>query len=241
MKFTANDVTTLKNLLAVAKSIGVDSMVITDEKARGASADTAILTECHFSFDKEIKIGIGRVSELEKRFALFGDDVSIETKLNDKNETTTLMLSGGKSKGQYRCASERLIRYPKSKHPDDEVVVVVSLSKAEIGQVNKATKTFGAETVVIQVMKNGDTRVECQDPSTNDKFSLDLENQAEFIGDEDSAVRTYRAVALCSIMDHAAKESEKVDLLLGSIGSAELTIKGKTVLVMPQIGEEDDE
>lgn len=240
MKLTLKDVEELKAILAACKVIGVDGVVIHEGKARGAkpTLDAAILSETKLSISEALRIGIGRVAELEKRLAIFQDQVEIEGKSNEAGDVSLLTLTAGKAKVQFRCTSVNLMKYPKEN--SDPPFAVITLPRAEVSQVSRAVKTLGAETVVLQLGRDGVVKLECAD-SANDRFNVELTNKAEFIGAADSAVQTYLADLFISLLDATSQQGD-ASLVLGEAGSITATAKGHTLMVFPQItGEEDDE
>jgi hypothetical protein len=239
MKLTPTDIEKLRNVLAACKVIGVDALVINEGMARGArlpSLDAAIITDLDLSISPDIQMGIGKVVELEKRLAIFGSNVEMEGKTNDNGDVTLLTLSAGKTKMQFRCTSSKLVRYPKSN--DDQPVATILMTRAEIAQVSRAVKTLCAETIVLQVSRNGIARLECTD-SANDKFEIELSAAAKYEDEVQSLVQTYLAGLFVDVIDAAAKESEEIDFVVGEVGSMTAKVKQHTVMIMPQITGED--
>lgn len=239
MKLTQTDIEELKTILAACKVVGVEGVVIFEGMARGArpSLDAAILTKTKLSIDPSLKLGIGRVAELEKRLSIFGTAIEIEGKENDKSDITLLSMASGKTKMQYRCQAVNLIKYPKENV--DEPFAIISLTRAEVAQVSKAAKTLGSERLVLQVTRAGIAKLECVD-SSNDRFDIELEKPVEFVEEEDSAVQSYIASLLVDVLDSASKDGEDITFTLGQAGSITAITKGHTVLVMAQISGEDD-
>ena len=239
MKTIQTDIAELKSILAACKLVGVEGVVIHEGLARGAppSLNAAILSEADLSFSKDLRIGIGRVSELEKRLNIFSGPVDIEGKTNDAGDVSMLTLSSGKTKVQFRCTNANLMTYPKVN--EDQPVVLITFTKAEVQQANKAVKTLAATDIVIQVSRAGVVKLECSD-SANDRFDIELANEAEFIEDADSIVQTYLASILVDVLDAACKTSEEVTVRLGEAGSLTAEALGHTLLVLPQINGEEE-
>lgn len=239
MKFTNTDVDQLKQILAACKVVGVDGIVINEGKARGAkpSLDAAVLTDTTLSIDPALKIGIGRVSELDKRISIFQGTVDIEGKSNDAGDVTMLTLSSGKTKVQFRCTSASLMRYPKSN--DDQPVAMITFTKTEIAQAQKAVKTLGSENIVLQISRAGTASLECSD-SANDRFTIELEKEVEFVEEAEGIVQTYLAGMFVDLIAEAAKDEVEVTIVLGEAGSITTTVKGQTLLIFSQIGDEED-
>ena len=242
MKLNPKDIEELKSILAACKVIGVDGIVITEGRASGAkpSLDAAIISNTNLSISEALRIGIGRVAELEKRLAIFSGNLEIEGKSNEAGDVSLLTLSSGKSKVQFRCTSAALMKYPKSN--DDPVFGRISLSRDEATQLSKATKTLSSETVVLHVARTGTVTLECVD-SSNDKFVIELSKPIEFEDEGESMVQTYLAGLLVDVLDAAVKDLSKDDdavtLTLGEAGSVTAKVKKQTVIVFAQISGED--
>ena len=239
MKTNQTDITELKSILSACKLVGVDGVVIHEGLARGAppSLNSAILTEAKLSISPDLRIGIGRVSELEKRLNIFSGPVDIEGKTNDKGDVSMLTISSGKTKVQFRCTSANLMTYPKVN--EDQPVALITFTKSEVQQLSKAVKTMGASDVVIQISRAGTVKLECAD-SANDRFDVELEKEVEFIEDADSIVQTYVATILVDVLDAACKNADETIITLGEAGSLTVKANGHTLLVLPQINGEEE-
>jgi len=240
MKLTANDIENLRSAFAVCRIAGIDAAVITEGKIRGAapSFKMAIISDVGFSFDPEIKIGIGRISEFEKRLSIFAGNVEGEGKTNDKNEVSMLTMKVAKSSIQFRCTSEKLIKYPKENN--DLAVCTIRASKAEIAQISRAVKSLAAETLTIAVGRGGIVRFECSAP-TNEAFSTELAAEALFVNDPQGIVHIYEGDRFASVLDAAARDVEEIEFSLGESGSISLPIKGHLLIAVPNADQENDD
>ena len=238
MKFTKQDIELIKSSLAACKVLGIDGIVLGDGLVRGAkpSLDAAIISEAKLSIDPSIKIGIGRVIELDKRLGVFTSDVDLEGKCNDAGDVSMLTLSSGKTKMQFRCTAAALMRFPKSN--DDTPAATISMTRAEAQQIARAAKTLGSETVTLQVTRDGAVRVECTD-SALDKFEIELSQAAKYEDEETSLVQTYLANLFIDVLDTMSKEREEIDFIVGEVGSITALIKQHTMLLMPLLQEEE--
>ena len=240
MKLTSKDIEELRRILAAAKIMEIEGIVLDEGMARGAriAIDAAIISESKLDIPANLRIGIGRVGELEKRLSIFSGEVSIEGKANDSGDVTLLTIVSGKSKMQYRCQSVNLMQYPKRN--EDPEMCRVSISKAEAALIVKSIKTFSADAVVFQVTRTGAVRIECVD-SANDKFEIELAAQVKYVDEASSFVQSYNPNLFINILDHAGRDGEEVELVLGEVGSLTGRIKGHTVMIFPlNPGEEDN-
>lgn len=243
MKITENkDIESLRKILSIARILDIDALVISKTFVGGTttSRQVALISSVDFTFDDNVKIGIGRVAELEKRMNLFGASVQIECKLRD-NEALMLTISEGKSKVQYRCTAERTIRYPKENIDPPSVLIV--MTRAEAVHLAKAIRALGAEDLSISVKKTGDVIIECAD-SANELFTLALSKNADFMGDPDNTVISYKAASLITIVELIARGNEPdadIELLMGEGGSITGVASGYTILQIPNITGDEDE
>lgn len=240
MKLTASDVKTLRQSFQVCRTVSIDSVVITDGQIRGVSltGKTAIISPIELSIDKEVKIGISRLAELEKRLSIFEGEIGADAKMNEHNEVSVLTLSSGRSKLQFRCTSEKMIRYPKQN--EDTTVVSVKLKKSEVQMISKAVRSLGAETMILAIQRSGEVKVECYSP-TREVFETFLDNQAEFEEANSAFVNIYEGDKFVSILEASAKSDDEVQVFIGEFGSATVLVSGEVIIMTPQSNQEDDD
>lgn len=234
MELSKSDVEKLRTIFSVCAIGGIESIVITQGLVRGTNEtrDAAIISETDLTIGAEYKIGLSPVQEFDKRLQLFSD-ANIECKLNGM-DVTLLTIGGGKSKAQFRCMSERLMRYPKELA--DTPVATITLTRSEAQQISRAAKAFKSEFVTFHISRQGTVAVECSDV-TNDKFSMELDTPAEYVEDADSYVFSYVTKRATDVMDAATKDNETVTFVIGETGSAQATVKGHTLIILPQTEE----
>lgn len=237
MNLTLEATELLKNVLSICRSMSIDSIAITGGKVMGLNEkrNLCIISDIDLGIDKQLKIGIGRVSELEKRLMLFPNGCVLVGKVNDKNDVSLLTMSSGKSKAQFRCTSIAMMKYPKAN--EDEARVVVTFSKDDVVALVKALRTFSAETAIMKIGMQSDVLVEFTD-KTNDQFSMTIDSPAEFIDDSAVSLFTYSADNLAIALDVGAKESDSVVAMLGGAGSLTIVLKGHTVILLPNVDED---
>lgn len=241
MNLSSKDVDQLRSAFAVCRIAGIDAVVVTDNKVRGITPTSKqlILSEVDLSIDPSIKIGIGRIGELEKRLSVFGTEaLDIVGKMNDNGEVTVLTIGAGRSKLQFRCTSEKMIKYPKANH--DEPVARITATKDEIQRLARAIKTLGAETVSLGIGRDSSVKFECVSP-TNESFVTSLEASATFENDPQGIVHIYEGDRFATILDAAAREMDPIELVLGDVGTLALKIRTHEVVIMPEANQEDDD
>lgn len=235
MKLTTTDIANLRSALSASRVIGIELAVLRDGKILGVNdkRDAAIISQLKLSCPSEIKVGIGRVDELTKRISLFGEGAEAELKVNDKSEVSQITFSAGRTKLQFRCTSMALLdkKYPQENA--DPEAVVAHFTRDEVTQLSQGARTLGAENIVIRVSSSGETYVECTD-SNNDRFALTLELPAEFVASPESIVFVYRAELLSALLSSAAKDLDRIAVVIGEGGSLTCVLREHTLIIMPQ-------
>jgi hypothetical protein len=241
MNFSPSDVDELRGILALCKTVGIDGCVLAGGKVMGAMSNkkVAIISETKLSIDPAIPVGIGRLSDLEKRLGLFSGPVSITGDVAKNGEIGRMTIAAGKTKAQFRCSATSMVLHPKENQ--DPGMVVVTMSKAEVSTLTKAAKIFGAETIIFKISSAGDVHIECVD-STNDQFSTGTEKPAEFIDEAETILFTYAAPYLNTVLDVGVRDlkrdDETIDLVFGQAGSITTLVKGYSLLVMNEYNED---
>lgn len=239
MKLNLESVNQLSSLLSVCRAVGIESAVLSDNKFRGINAgkSVCILTDSKIDIENNT-LGIGRVNELSKRIELFSGNVNVETTINNRNEISQLMIGAGKSKTNFRCTSEKVIRYPKAN--EDAAIATITFTRDEIAAITKAADALSALHVIIQCNRSGAVKVECVEESTNDTFSLEIGNAADFVEDAGAFALSFIAKDFKNTTGMAAKSDEQVSMIFGSV-SATLVANGHTLVMLSQLTGEEDE
>lgn len=237
MNFTEQDVEQLRAILTLCKTVGIDGAVLADGKVMGAAntKKLGIISPTQLSIDPAVKVGIGRLSELEKRLTIFNGGVSMTGEIGKSGEVARLTMASGRTKAQFRCSATSMVLHPKSN--EDVPVATLSMSKNEVATLVKAAKIFGAETVIFKISGSGDVHIECVD-STNDQFSTATEQLAEFVEEADPLFFTYQASYLTTVLTEGTKDVDNIDLVFGQAGSITALVKGYSLMIMPNINED---
>lgn len=225
--------------LNVCKTLNIESVMVFENKIRGAkdSLDSAIISDLDLGVP-DVKIGIGRSSELLKRLGAI-ENPKIAVTTNDKGDATILSVEGGRTKMQFRCTASTMIQYPKAN--EDDPIAVLTLTAGEVKQLVKAVNTMGAQHVTVQLTRQGAVVFEAIDPATNDTLSFTLENPGELVGDEKSFVFNYLTDLLMKVISAAQTGSENITLVVGGVGSIAVDVHGHSAIVMAHLtGDEDD-
>lgn len=238
MKLTSNDLVKLRSALSACRIAGIDTAVISQGMIRGLGENhgAAIIAALDLSIDKSIDMGIGKITDLEKRLALFDDVVLVEGELNAQNKVRKLLIRDKKAKVEFRCTDSAIIKYPKSNNDIEKAVLTIT--KPEIALVVKGVKTVNAEQLTLQIRRDGSVHIEAVDIS-NDRFETDLEHAAESI-DEDTVATvvnydTTSSGVLLTILNTACKDQDTIKLVLMQSGQLRIKLLGHDVLVIPRI------
>jgi len=248
MKLTPQDTKNLLSVLTACAVGGIESIIIEDGIARGANeARTfAILTTDSDVPKLPQKMGLGsdkaaRLSSLRQRLELFGGDTStiIDAKETERGEISSLDITSGKNKVQFRCTSAMLIKAPKS--INDVPTFKLFVTRPELKMILNSIKIMGGKTVQIIIKKDRTAQIIAVDEA-NDPFTTALETPVEILtGDEqDSVVHYYHGDIFHSTL-RAQADVDVITFDVGSSGTIRAKIHGHSVVVMPKIPENSDE
>lgn len=241
MKLNLESVNELSTLLTICRAVGIESAVLSEGQFRGINPgkSVCILTKTELQLENNATLGVGRINELSKRLDLFSGNVAIDATTNNRGEISQMMIGSGKSKTNFRCTSEKVIRYPKSN--EDEAVATITLTKDEVTAIARAADALGAVHVAVHCNKNKQIKVECVEDSTNDLFSIEIEGEVDFFDEAQTFVLNFLAKDFKNITALAVKSNDSVSLVLGAV-SATVMVNAHTLVLLSQLtGEEDDE
>ena len=240
MKLTAQDITSLNNILTTCAVGGVESIIIEDGYVRGVNeARTFVIISNHEVPKLPQKIGLSRLTSLKQRLELFSGNSAtiIDAKESDRGEISSLDISAGRNKVQYRCTSTMLIKAPKS--INDEATHKVFISKDELKLVLNAVKVMGGKTVQLVIKKDRTVSIIAND-ATNDAFTAVLDTPAEFVDeDQDSVVHYYHADIFLAVL--RTSDFDITALQVGAAGTLTAAVNGHRVVIMPKVNDDSEE
>jgi len=248
MKLTTQDTTNLVSILAACAVGGIESIIIEDGIVRGVNlARTyAIITTDGNVPKLPQKMGLGsdsasRLSSLRQRLELFAGstDTIIEAKETERGEISSLDITSGRNKVQFRCTSTMLIKAPKS--INDEPIFKVFATKAELKMILNSVKIMGGKTVQIIIKKDRSAQIIAADEN-NDVFTTSLETPVELWTDEeqDSVVHYYHGDIFHAAM-RAQPDSDIIAFTVGSSGAIRTKIHGHAITVLPKVNTDSEE
>ena len=240
MKLSANDTSNLETILDTCISFDIDSIIIGEGLIRGVNAakTCAIISDVNVPSLPQT-LGISRLKDLNSRLAVFKalKDTTIDAKESDRGEISSLTISAGRNKVQFRCTSSMLIKAPKQ--INDDVLGIVKFSSDESKMILNAIKVMDCKQVVIAAKADKSVVVEMMD-SNNDAFKIDIESQFES-DSSTSSVTYYSPSVLKPILQISAVEDRVLEIILGENGTLVTTVNGHAITILPLVGDGDDE
>jgi hypothetical protein len=243
MKLTTKDTAALNALLFTCNICDFESVIIENGIARAANESKT----CAFISDFEIPnfsqtIGLTRISALRQRLDIFAgnNNTEIDAKESDKGEISSLEISAGKNKVQFRCTSTQLIKAPKS--INGNLVNRVGVKKEELKMVFSAIKAMGAKKILLTIRQNGEVSFRVSD-ATNDDFVVSLDEKVQRLSDEsmDSTAHYYDAAIFSNVFKPSYDEFSVISFDVGDVGIIQLKVNGHNVVLIPQINEDEDD
>ena len=236
MKLTTTDTNHLSTILSTSAICGIESIIIEDGIIRGINeARSCVIISNNKVPSFPQKLGLSRLNSLRQRMEMFSSDVDIVAKETDRGEISSLEISSGRSKVQYRCTSTALIKAPKSVR--DESLHTIKFSKDELKLVLNAVKIMSAKTVQIIIKKDNLVSVRIAD-STNDAFETVLESSAITNNETDSVVHNYHADIFNSVL---RTHTDGVSIIIGISGTITTCINEHNVVILPKVGEDEED
>jgi hypothetical protein len=187
-------------------------------------------------------MGLSRIGALRQRIDIFaGNNTAlVEVKESEKGEISSIEISAGKNKVQFRCTSSALIKAPKN--INGTPVNRVSIKKEELKMVFNAIKAMGGKKLMLSVRKDGNVTFRVDD-ATNDAFTISLDEDVTRLSDEsmDSVAHYYSSDIFAAVFKPAFDAYTVIAFDIGDNGIIKLKVNGHDVTLLPQINEEEDD
>src|ERR1039458_569967 len=218
MKLTTQDTSHLLSILSTCAVGGIESIIIENGIVRGVYEARTFAIISDYNIPKfPQKIGLSRLSSLKQRIDLFSGAAVVEAKESERGEISSIEISEGKNKVQYRCTSTMLIKAPKSINgfEPDQHAYRVFLTREEMKIILNAIKAMAGTNVELIIKKDRVVTINLSD-TTNDVFTTVLENPAELLGEEqDSVVHYYHTDIFYSVI----KQNSNCDISAFTVGN----------------------
>jgi hypothetical protein len=241
MKLSSQDVSYLTNILQTCSVGSIETMIIEDGTVRGINAEKNFAIISNHEVPKlSQKMGISRIPALRQRLELFASNpaTTIEAKETDRGEISSLEISAGRNKAQFRCTSTMLVKAPKS--INDEPIFRVFIKREELKLVLSAIRVMAGKNVQLVIKKDRSATIALTD-STNDAFTAVLETPVEVLGaEQDSVVHYYLADIISSAL-RAGPDTDITELKIGSRGAMWYGINGHPIVILPKINEDSED
>lgn len=245
-KLEGKQVADLLTLLNLANRCDMESLIIVDGMARAVnkSKTCVILTEPGNTLGK-YNMGVGRLGALLDRLSAFSgkSDVAVKLNTNDRGEVSSLDISAGRNKVQYRCTSLTFMESSVPKRvPDSETAAVIfNLISSDVDEITNATRIMKSKLVTLTCNGNGEVKVIAADES-NDQFVVNLASAANVIDDDQIAAASYDVGILVRLLkEMAAGETSDIKLYQGAKGTLTGVVDGQRVTLLPQINTDEDD
>jgi uncharacterized membrane protein YkoI len=241
MKLKADAIVALEVLVQTAVVTGVEKLVISGGKIQGIDErkTVGLVTDKGVPDLEGKTIAINRVKTLLSRISLAKaqGDMSIEaTVAQNGTDISILELQGGKSKGQFRCASLEAVKgVPKGFQ--DPLAWEVNITTKLIPLIAQAEASMTTDGITL-ASKNGKTVTLDLVDSNKDVVDFELDGDAKWIGSGpqgSSFCNKYPSKALLSLLREASKtQPDAVKLSIGQGGLLIVTVNGLDFFALPQ-------
>lgn len=241
MKLSTQDVSNLTGILTTCSVGSIETLIIEDGTVRGINGEKNFVIISNHEVPKlSQKMGISRLPALRQRLELFSNNPAtvIEAKETDRGEISSLEISAGRNKAQFRCTSTMLVKAPKS--INDEAIFRVFIKKDELKLLLSAIRVMGGKNVQLVIKKDRSATIALTD-STNDVFTAILDTPVEVLsGEHDSVVHYYLAEIISAAL-RAGPDVEITELKVGARGAMWYAINGHPVVILPKINEDSED
>ena len=232
MKLNQKSIKNLQDLLSLCSIADIESVVIEDNAIRGISEDKScvIISDKNIpDFGEGAKIGLSRLGVLATRISLFKDDdqMTVDAKINDRNEVSTLEISNPSAKIQFRCTSPSLIRAPKK--VNDEASFSVSINKEDIPFIISGAKSMSSKRVTIAGKANG---IYLEFTDTNqDVCSIKVSEPNDKIVAVQLPANSF--LSLLKTASGYNDEEKQVTIVVGEVGSVNFAVGAHSIIILP--------
>lgn len=245
MKLTTENTTKLNALLNTASICGIESIVVIDDKARGINpAKTCFLVSSDNLPQFPQKIGLGRLKDLQSRISVFADksDVVIDAKESERGEITSLEVSSGRNKVQYRCQSTVMLAdsIPKNVPDAFNPAYKLFINKDEMKMILDAVRVMGSKRITLAIKGDRTVSFTTSDAS-NDNFTVALSTPAERITEDEDTVVNYYAVDVFSPVIKELMSLDTAVVHVGERGTMTAKINQHSVVLLPQVNDDGEE
>lgn len=237
LKLSDAAINALTNLISTAHGVGVDTLIIGQNLIRGIDEKKTVgIVSKTGAPDLDGKsIAINRVKQLVSRINLVAARGALQitcTLAANGTDISTIELSSGKSKSQFRCASVDAVKgVPKGFN--DIPVWEVTVPATMIASLSQADSAMGGDGLTLASKDGKIVSVEFID-SNKDTCSIELDPEVVNLGSTSTSFAVkYWSKPFLGLLKEAAKFSDP-KLLIGAGGLTQIEINGMLFFTLPQ-------
>lgn len=244
MELTKQDIAKIASHIDAAKICGISTIVFNNHFAYAMSDNhsACIVSPCELSIPKAVSIGIGSISDFEKRFSNYQSSAVMSLEVRSDNKTKSVTFRTSKSKMTFRCTDHSKITY--FRNVDDEDCGAFEISKDEAVEIKKAISTMlKPEYVFLSISSKGDVVIKVRDQN-NDEFECFLDSP--FTPFDGHATMTYMNKFDCkgpfmTSMQEFIKNGDRIGFTVTESGNIKAIFDSQVeVYLIPSITSEDD-
>jgi hypothetical protein len=241
MKLTPEATKALDTLLQTANAVGIEKLIIGNGLIRGADEKktVAVVTDKGVPDLDGKSMTINRIKQFLQRLNLAKSqgELQLEATVAPNGADVSLIeIVGGKSKSQFRCASLEAVKgVPKGM--SDPAVWVLKVASKMVPIISQAEASLDATGVTLASKDGKTVSVELVDTVNKDVVSIELEDEATWIGSGNAAtsfVNKYTTKALLGLLREASKDAgDTIELRVGQGGLLMINVAGVAFCTLP--------
>jgi hypothetical protein len=241
MNLTPEAVTALDSLLQTASAVGIEKLIIGNGLIRGVDEKktVAVVTDKGVPELDGKSMTVNRIKQLLQRMNLAKAQGPLEitvTVAANGQDISLLDLKGGKSKSQFRCASLEAVKgVPKGM--SDPAVWNIKLNSKMVALIAQAEASTDSNGITLASKDGKTVSVELVDTVHKDVLSIELDDEATWVGAVPAATTSfcnkYTTKALLALLREASKDTEVIELRIGSGGLLMVDVGGIAFCTLP--------
>lgn len=234
-------VSLLNDAISTARILGIEKLVVDSHSLRGESQENSTFMLLPFPADTELEfgsIGISRISVLQSRLKLLGNDGAIvpEYKARDSGDQFVfrLVLKKNKTNIDFKCADPTHIRAPKGFNDPEHFGF--SVSEDDINLMLSAKAAMQSDSVTF-ASTDGKVVKFSISASEGDALVHELESDLDTKSSTETFAASYKSYILFPVLKEvkdAAKDAD-VDIALTKRGILKITVNGIPTYIFPEV------
>lgn len=235
------DVKRLADIITLAKTIGIESIIIDKESVRGQSDDGVfIITEHDIQQFKDTPIGISRVSVLNSRLNLIGDakklpKVELDFKERDNGDKIVLRLiiKNNRTSLDFKCADPLLIKAKKVLK--DALIYQFDLSDETIDLMIRSNSAMQTDKIKM-ILESNKIYFNINDAEGDSLKHLVSETITLSDPTKNTFIVNLKHKIVLPLFKLALKEKDKLNIKISDIRNVvTFELNGINVYIMPEV------